>query len=750
MPEKRFVPKPEKKPSLARLALLYGTITRDQYKQVSTLMGGPGDGSRKEAEILLRTGLATRYQISLLKLIREYQIIREKGEAFGRLAVEKGFATQADIQKALDLQKQKFRESRLRKLLGDILVEAKIITPEQKRVILREQRLVEEKILALSPKEDRQKDASEPDPVELSQYEKEFLKVKALDEDFSAAILEKGFAGEDDIRHARHLQDDAFEQQNTITLLGDIMVDLKMISRDQKEVIFREQGRGSDPETAPRIHVEILEDKMAAWVCLSGDRTAVTLDMIKEAITAAGITQGIYPDPILQGGLSSGGDILPVARQDHSTALRNARGLVCHLDTGLSEKGEKRKGDVLAEHSKENAPIPCKSILGTVSPSPSYLDFTIRCGTGSRTSKDGTKILAAKSGQPVLSVERLLYVHPAIHVLEDVDQRYGPVEAYANLTVAGTITGAHPITAGAVRAREIRGGQIDAIGSVRVDVGITDAVIRAQGDVHARYLHNCRIETFGSLYVENEIFDSDIRCSGKIDSPNCRVVASRLFAKQGVLLAGTGSEKTQACEVTAGSEHHLFAQVSRLMREIEKVKTGLDRLTEKKEEKLKAARRTFEKMVELKVFHDRAKKTKEMMIREVKNKGAEVSANKKKQFISLVANYDARMNKALESLKDLNRQKKKYEKSGRILEEKVERLIPRVQNQVKDLERTLFAYLEWARFQPENPRIELKGKAYPGSVFGGVHSTLTLESDREEFILEEQGSASGTHDLRFL
>jgi hypothetical protein len=744
------VPKSENNPSLSRLALQYGTITKDQYKQVTALLPGRGIPVQKEASLLLKQGLATRHQIGLLRMIREYQDIRRKSEAFGKLAVEKGFASSRDIRKALDKQKEAFRNSRLKKLIGDILVDARVISSDQKLLVLREQNLLEQKTSPPLSEDEKTGFREERDDVGLSHYEKEFLRVKALDEDFSAALMEKGLAGDEEIRRAKRLQDEAFEQENTIKLLGDIMVDLKMITPDQQRIIFQEQGRLTDTPKTPEIRVEICKDKMAAWVHLEPKGPGATVSDVKTAAEKAGIVQGLYPDAILHCGLTLGLTAIPVARKDYSTELRNARGLVSHLDAGLSEKGEKRKGDLLAEQQNDGAIGACTTLLGESADRHSDLDFTLRCGSGARRSKDGSRILAAKTGQPMLSVERFLFVHPSIHVLEDVDQRYGQVEPYANLTVSGTITGANPITAGHVTATEIRGAVIDAIGSIHSKVGITDAVIRAQGDVHARYLHNCRIEIFGNLFVENEIFDSDIRCAGKIDSPSCRVVSSRIFAKQGVVLAGTGSDKTLPCEVTAGSEHHLFSQMTRILEEVQRVESVQNRLMAKKDEKRGLARRAFEKMVEVKVFHDRAKQTRQMLMRELKGKKKSHSSAKQAQLLKLIANHEHRMEKAIATLKELNRHKKKHDRAGRVLAEKLERLMPKIQTQIKDLEQTLFAYLEWARCQPGTPRIEIKGKAYQGSVFKGVYSQMNLESDREGIVLEERGGETGRWKMQVL
>ena len=735
------MPRSDYNPSLVHLALHYGTITKAQFKQLSALLSGSEKSTGKEAELLLKQGLATRYQIGLLKLIQDYQVIRRKGEEFGKLAVKKGFASAKDIKSALEIQHKAFRETRLKKLIGDILVETKIITAEQKLVILREQTLLAEKtrkILAMEPEGPTVSD----DDVDLSRYEKEFLKIKALDQDFSAALLEKGLVSEEEILRASAIQEEAFEEENAIKIIGDIMVDLEMISSEQREIILREQGRVSDHLTEPKIHIEVSSDKMSAWAYLPPDDSQITIRDLQTAADTAGIIEGKFADVILQAGLNAGLKAIPVARQDYSKVLRDSQELVSYLDTDDSDNKGKKKGDVLVVFQSTPQPGSYKNILGGFSETFSDKDFTIRCGAGTRLSRDKSKILAMKTGVPALSLQRDLYIHPTVHVLEDVDLRYGPTEAYANLVVSGTVTGAYPIKAGSIKAREIRGGRIEAIGDIHSDVGITDAVIRCQGDITARYLHNCTLEIFGNLYVKNEIFDSDIRCAGKIDSPTCRAVSSYLSAKQGVVLAGLGSDRTRPCRVVAGTEEHLILHVERILSEIESVRRTVTRFDEKIEEVQRKTRKTFEKMVELKIFHDRAKKTKLMLAKEFKTKGQAYTEEKMKNLKNLMVNFDGRMEKSIQSLKELNRLKKKYDQSAGTLMEKKEGILPKVERQILKLEQTLFAYMEWARHQPGIPKFDIRGKVCQGTIFKGVWAEKKIMSDLDSAVLQEERSAS--------
>jgi len=164
------------------------------------------------------------------------------------------------------------------------------------------------------------------------------------------------------------------------------------------------------------------------------------------------------------------------------------------------------------------------------------------------------------------------------------------------------LTGAYQVKAWEIDAREIRGAHIDSVGDIKSQVGITDSVISAQGDIYARYVHNSRIETFGNIYIENEIIDSQIFCSGRIDSNKCRAITSTLYGKKGIELAGVGSDKTKACTLGAGTEHHILEKARIINLKILDISRRLNNLKEKKENQDYYAKKISKKWLSLKFF----------------------------------------------------------------------------------------------------------------------------------------------------
>jgi SHS2 domain-containing protein len=741
-------------PNLAELALQYGTITKKQCDHLNRLFHEKEKSGHPQPfeQLLLTLKLATTYQVGLLKLIREYLIIKKRGEAFGRIAIEKGFAAQEDVDRALEHQKKEFKRAKIRKLIGDILVESQVITVKQKNEVLKEQDFVDQQADLIFSEDADLSDARKDDggQVSLTEYESKFLKIKALDQEFAARLIEKNMVSVREIKIAQKTQEEAFENENRIRILGDIMVDLNYLTQEQKLLVLKEQERLEQDDLSDskkQSSVLVSADRMEAVVEISEESGPLDLAAIKTALADKNIRYGIYSDAILQCNLDMGNTRFIAARQDFSVELVNQKKAVYHFDTHSIDTEEKKKGATLAEqHLGQEARVK-KDLFGQHVQFSHGWEATFRCGAGTRLSKDKTKAFAAKTGFPSLSVEHKLYVHPAISVLEDADLRYGALEAYANLTISGVLTGAYPVTAGHVKAREIRGATITAIGDVESGVGITDAVIVTQGDVKARYLHNCRIETFGNVYIENEIIDSDIYSSGKVDCCNCHTISSTIYAKKGVVLSGAGSGKTNPCVIGAGTEHHILERIRQLDFEIQQIRKQSDELKEKKEEQNNFSKKMFQKMIELKIFHDRAKKKKAALTEDFKKNKNLYPKEKLNNIVKLIHNFEKRKTASLSSLKELNEIKKKYDKEVNQLEEKIKKLEPKIEKDSRDFQTDIVTFFEWARKQERLPQICIKKKAFMGTTLKGAFSSLTIDKDQHDFIAIETQTSTNQYQL---
>lgn len=740
-------------PSLPELALQYGTISTEQFASLNRLsafkksQGSPPDFER----LLLSQKFATQYQVGLLKLIREYMVIKKRGEEFGKIAIEKGFAIQSDIDKALEYQKMEFKRAKARILIGDILVESQVISIKQKHAILKQQTFLDtaaEEIFASYQADDTVslKKQQTDSKINLSGYEKQFLHIQVLDQEFAASVIEKSLASEREVKIAQKVQEDEFEKEKKIRILGDIMVELKFLTEKQKTLILKEQGRIEETQIhadEPAILLTVSPDQMEALVQIKTDKSPVSLQDIKQALTEGNIRYGVYPDVILQCNLDMENTEFIAAKQDFSLELIKAKKAMYHFDTRKIDTEIKKKGAALVEQRIGTDTYLKKDLFGNNIEQTKGHDFTFKCGSGTRLSKDRTKAFAAKTGFPSLSIERKLYIHPLVNVLEDADLKYGPLEMYANINISGVLTGAYPVTAGKITAREIRGATIEAIGSVRSQIGMTDSIIAAQGDIHARYLHHCKIETFGNVYVENEIIDSQVFCSGKIDSKGCRVVSSSLYAKNGITLAGVGNSRTKRCVLGAGTEHHILEKARQITMDIKAIRQQLDDLSEKINEQHHFSKKTFQKMIELKIFHDRAKTKKQKLSEEFKKRRDSLKKEKLKNIVTLINNFEKRIAASISSLKELNEIKKKYEKEKEKLERKRKRLEPKIKRETSELKIDLFAFFEWARKQQRCSEIKISGTVFQGTLIKGVFSSLEIKKNLNQLSSVEKQNSTG-------
>ena len=285
-------------PSLPELALQYGTIDRKQFSFIQQLhaLKRKKDPAIAFDQLMLNHKFATEYQVGLLRLIQDYLVIRKQGKEFGEIAIDKGFATPQDVQKALEQQKKTFQQAKLKKLIGDILVESCVITVKQKNEVLKDQQALDaqvEKIFAFDPANRLVQETISPvnTDIPLSEYEQQFLKIRVLDKEFAASVVEKKFATQRQVKTAQKIQERAFEKTMIIQRIGDIMVELNHLTLEQKNQVLREQEQIERKPSAPKpspFFIHISPDKMQAVIAIQTDAPPVLLTDIKQGLNNQG------------------------------------------------------------------------------------------------------------------------------------------------------------------------------------------------------------------------------------------------------------------------------------------------------------------------------------------------------------------------------------------------------------------------------------------------------------------------------
>jgi hypothetical protein len=93
-------------------------------------------------EILVMKEMISQNQLDFLISVQNFADIRKLDRRFGAITVQNGFATQEEINIALNEQSTLFKRTESVQLIGDILLDLEILTKEQRdAVLLRQQRL---------------------------------------------------------------------------------------------------------------------------------------------------------------------------------------------------------------------------------------------------------------------------------------------------------------------------------------------------------------------------------------------------------------------------------------------------------------------------------------------------------------------------------------------------------------------------------------------------------------------------------
>ena len=332
--------------------------------------------------------------------------------------------------------------------------------------------------------------------------------------------------------------------------------------------------------------------------------------------------------------------------------------------------------------------------------------------------KDRTRVFAAASGTPFVSLLGQLHVFPAVNVLADADMRFGPIETHAALSVSGILTGAYPVNAGTVRTREIRDTRLESLGDITVSIGITNAIIKTQGSVRASYIHNSTIEAFGDVIVDHEILDSSITISGRCLALKSRIIASTVSAKGGVTALGVGSDVTEPCHISVAREEHLILALERIAGDIDLARQELRSLEKNIRDLGESIDRVFEKMVRIKRLYDAAKAEKARHQTVAQDQGPRTAV--------LVAALDKKLASALNALKKLNHRKQTMAQALGKLKQKEAATRQTTESRVQALERNRFQLLDWNRQSRGLAQIIVNGPMAQGTRLSGPFSSTIV------------------------
>ncbi len=669
-------------PSLGELAIKYKTISKKQLEHANAILKKQKQKKPDITieEILIKEGFATKEQIKILKLILDFLKLQETSKKFGDIAIKLGYATKSEINNALKRQHMEFRQTKTKKMIGDILVEQKIITNEQKNAIIAEQQKISEQQMA---KGNHNKPSLKP-----------------------------------------------IKQQQPPN---------QKITKELQET----RGSVNSPlSDTPPLEINFSKDFMEARIRIKEDNNKqLSLNQIQTKLQEEGVKFSIYNEALLQtiinarrnSFLAALGKLPPLNKNIISKYLFNTKVNTDPEEESNSKENNKiKKGKTIAVLERVNNDYFGKDVLGRQINSSIYggnAPAAFICGKGTKLSNDGTEVIAGRSGFPLLSIEKKLYVLSLTNVLEDADLKFGPIEEFSNINVSGILTGAFPVKAGRINAREIRGANIEALSDIRISIGITNANIKTQGNIYAKYIHNSTIRAFGNVIVEHEIIDSTIIISGQCKAIKSRIIASEISAKRGIICAGAGSDVTEPCTLTAGTETHIINETDEIKKKIKSMKQKIIAIETKKYSLEEQIGSLLKKMSNLKLFYDRAKKQQQDINNTNENESIEKDENSRKKTQNLRENLDEKMKSIIKSLKQLNNKKNNIEIKKQDIEKQLKIIKPKIYKQIWEHKIAIENLFQWAKKTPCVSEIIIKGKLAQGTVINGLYTSIKTEKE---------------------
>ncbi|MGA8180954.1 MAG: flagellar assembly protein A, partial [Desulfobacterales bacterium] len=496
----------------------------------------------------------------------------------GKLAVKYKFVDEEQIQEALAIQKQEKLAGK-EALIGEILVTHGMMSRNQLNFLLSIQKVIE---------------------------------TRKMDRKFGMIAVKNGFAAPEDIENALMLQKEGYEKTKIVRMIGDILVESMVMTRDQCDAILKKQKRfdqidavEAEMSEMPEIpkseqasindaHFELTvsEDKMNALFSIYKKSTiSFTLHDIKEYLETKGIKYGIVDDQNILDYLEN--------KEGRDTPLTVAEGKLpepgvdasikyCFdtdpLKIGTVKNGgsidfkdrgnipQVKKGDLLAEKIPAVEGTAGHDVYGRYLAVSTPKDKALRRGKGASVSDDRLKIYADIDGIPEISAIGKVYVSPRLEIPGGVGLKSGHIDFDGKIDVLGPIQSGYRVKGNSLKANEILKANIEMDGDVRVSGGIIGAKIKSGGNLSAMYVHESEIEILGDVLIEKEIIDSKINTSGTCIAKGGPILSSRISAKKGIQAIQIGSEISKPCHLSVGFDEKVKEDIDAIKELMPKIK----------------------------------------------------------------------------------------------------------------------------------------------------------------------------------
>ena len=508
---------------VTKMALFLNYLSKENYQRLAKEMTNLNISSEGE---ILKLMLAKKYvsseDIAGLKKACLSFARAQADTRFGSLCIQFEFLTQINMNLALEEQKR-LAASGNNMFLGDLLVEAGMLSERQRKLILQKQKL-DNDLRKTNDFQPASPSAPKNGQGKITEIRETMITIRITNDGLKATmVLTDQFDNDLTLPGLKHL----IEKNN---ILYGVATDDRL-----KEFLTDDAYRTKEFDLAKGLAPE------------EGTDAQIVYQFEREYLKAGTIKNDGSID------FKNRGDLPFVAANDL---------LAEKIPPIIGRNGVNIFGDV-------------------VSPMPP-IDRKLKCGKGVRLSEDKCQALAQVSGYPKLTPEGELIVNDAYILEGDVDYTTGHLKFDKNIFITGTIKNGFKVEGLDVVAKAVDGGIINAAGDVCIENGITDASITTRGNMSAGFIHRSKIACMGDMDVKKEVVETNIVLEGTFEMLRGKMYASVLSAKGGARIWYVGSEKSRASVITVGTSSYLEQELKLLNQRIEKYQNRFEsKLSEK-------------------------------------------------------------------------------------------------------------------------------------------------------------------------
>jgi uncharacterized protein (DUF342 family) len=565
-------------------------------------------------------------------------------------------------------------------------------------------------------------------------------------------------------------QEKDYEKTKTVKMIGDILVELNVMTRDQCDAILKKQQRFEEIDTtesepsempeSPRtsasddyFNLTVSEDKLNAFFSIDKEnKVSFTLQDVKDYLEEKGIKYGIIDDEKISDYLEN--------KEGLDTPLMIAEGkppdtgidasIKYHFDTDplkigtvkeggtidFKDRGELpqvTKGDLLAEKIPAVEGAAGHDVYGRYLSVSKPKDTTLRKGKGTSISDDKLRIYAETDGIPEISAVGKVYVSPRLEISGGVGLKTGHVDFDGKIDVIGTIQSGYRVRGNSLRANEILKAEIEMDGDISVHGGIIGAKIKGNGNISAMYVHESEIEVLGDVLVEKEIIDSKINTSGACIAKNGPILSSRVSAKKGIQAIQIGSEISKSCNLSVGFDDTLKEEIDKI-KEVIPLKKQEQTEYQRRLKEIEKEPDIIEKVIaDMAQVQDRAVVKQRNLSKEIETIKESGDNDKLERAEAMLSELDLEIENREKKLESL------FHKQDQITTE-INNLSQKIEDskaEIQDLREKISEIVEWSTSEQGIPEVKVSDVIYADTIINGIYSSLKLNQNQKCVLIKE-------------